>query len=83
METCPRCKEQFEGDVGEDELSFSSHLFDCPYCGHRFSVDNIDKIVWRKDDLSDTWYTCLVPRHTKVDGVRTRRFEYYDYMKGR
>ena len=81
METCPYCGEQFEVEVSERLLGLKTLLFDCPSCRREFESYQLEKIVWKRDTLFGNWYTCLVPRHTKVDGINLVRFDYFDYMK--
>ena len=41
--TCPKCKGKFH--VHHEDLRFSGEKLLCPYCQHRFSVDEADGLV--------------------------------------
>ncbi len=76
METCPHCGKAFEVKVHPDLIGLGHLTFVCPSCGVGFTSEQLPKIVWKRDGQFGHWYTCLVPRHTKIDGVNIMSFEH-------
>ncbi len=79
MEHCSSCGRDFPVDVTGREDS-PSWVFTCPYCDWRVHVDNIQKIVWVKND-NGWWHTKLVNKYVKPDGKTVLRFDYFDTVK--
>ena len=78
MEQCASCLAKFKVVVGEAADKQQFWGFTCPCCGYRFDVENIPKIVWVLDEYSGRWHTKLVNKYVTPDGVKYRRFDYFD-----
>jgi len=75
---CPYCFKQFQYRLGPAHLSAPTIKFVCAGCSEDFTLENVQKIVWKRDPESQTYYTTLVSKFVEPDGKEILRFDYFD-----